>query len=198
MRVHHPGKKLVLPCSIGYQGVPAAAWVQSRGMAHRMTARQEQALVVQLFREYGPSVYRRALRLLKNEAEAEEALQEVFARVLKSIDRFEDREQTLNWLYRITTNHCLNMMRGQQRRRAAMNAYREAPLPRTARAIDLSTMRALLRDAEPKQAQAAIYVHLDGMSYSEAAVLMKVSKRTVGNLIQRFNTWAAQRLKTDD
>ena len=151
--------------------------------------------VAKLFREYGPLVYRRALRLLNSEAEAEEALQDVFIRVLKAIHRFDDREQALNWLYRITTNHCLNALRGRKRRQMAMQAYRDAPRQETARIIDITTMRVLLSQADPRLAQAAIYVHLDGMSYSEAAPLLSVSKRTVGNLIARFNTWATKRME---
>ncbi|MCA9558267.1 MAG: RNA polymerase sigma factor [Myxococcales bacterium] len=158
-----------------------------------MTA--ERRDVAQLFRAYGPLIYRRALRLLDDEALAEEALQDVFVRVIRAIDRYDDNQQALNWLYRITTNHCLNVIRGRKRRRAAMKAYTEAPRRTAARAVDLTTMRGLLSDADPQLALAAIYVHLDGMSYSEAAVHLEVSKRTVGNLIDRFNTWAQRRLE---
>ena len=61
--------------------------------------------------------------------------------------------------------------------------------------VDMTTLQQLLREADSRQAEAAVYVHIDGMSYSEAAVLLGVSKRTVGNLIERFNTWAAKRLE---
>ena len=48
----------------------------------------------------------------------------------------------------------------------------------------------LLRDAEPQQAQAALHVHVDGMSHAEAAKVLGVSRRTVGNLLERFTAWA--------
>ena len=51
----------------------------------------------------------------------------------------------------------------------------------------------LLAEADEKQAQAAVYVYLDGMSHEEAAELLGVSKRTVGNLIDRFVAWAQRR-----
>ncbi len=152
--------------------------------------------VAALFRQYGPPVYRRALRLLRDEADAEEALQDVFMKALRHGDHFEERGKTLNWLYRITTNHCLNVIRGRKRRRALKDAYEGTPQRASAsHQVDMTTLQQLLREADSRQAEAAVYVHIDGMSYSEAAVLLGVSKRTVGNLIERFNTWAAKRLE---
>lgn len=151
--------------------------------------------VAQLFRTYGPLIYRRALRLLNNEAEAEEAMQDVFIKVMGAIDRFDEQQDVIHWLYRVTTNHCLNVIRGKKRRRAAMQAYRDAPRRQNSRVVDLTTLRSLLSRADPQLAMAAIYVHIDGMSHSEAAVHLKVSRRTVGNLVDRFNTWAQRQLE---
>ncbi|MCB9550280.1 MAG: RNA polymerase sigma factor [Myxococcales bacterium] len=148
--------------------------------------------VARLFRLHGPQVYRRALRLLGNPTDAEEALQDVFLKILDRVDDFDDQGKTLNWLYRITTNHCLNVIRGRKRRLALSEAFRVAPQRADhAVAVDQSVLRELLGRADPREAEAAVYVHLDGMSYSEAAPLLGVSKRTVGNLIARFDAWAA-------
>jgi RNA polymerase sigma-70 factor, ECF subfamily len=152
--------------------------------------------VARLFREYGPLIYRRALRLLGDAADAEEALQDVFLKVLGQPGRFEDQGRTLNWLYLITTNHCLNRLRGRKRRRAMQDAWRAEPQRQgAAHPVDLTTLRMLLAEADVRQAEAAMYVHVDQMSYSEAAELLGVSKRTVGNLIERFDAWAARRLE---
>jgi len=55
-------------------------------------------------------------------------------------------------------------------------------------------LRALLQRAEPQQAEAAVYVYIDGMSQLEAAKLLNVSRRSVGNLLERFNAWAQKEL----
>mgnify|MGYP002039627392 CR=1 FL=1 len=64
-----------------------------------------------LFRDYGPLVHRRALRILGNSADAEEATQEIFIRVINGIERFDGRSQLSTWLFQITTNLCLNRIR---------------------------------------------------------------------------------------
>lgn len=149
-----------------------------------------------LFRRYGPLVYRRALQILGRPAAAEEAVQEVFIRAMKARDRFDPRAKPSTWLYRITTNYCLNQIRDARRRRELLDE-REAEVIPASIARDparLALMRQLLADADPRQAEAALAVFVDGMSHAEAAEVLGVSRRTVGNLCARFQSWARERL----
>jgi RNA polymerase sigma-70 factor (ECF subfamily) len=59
---------------------------------------------------------------------------------------------------------------------------------------DVLLMRQLLAEADERQAAAAVYVLMDGMSHEEAAEVLGVSKRTVGNLLERFQAWARERM----
>jgi RNA polymerase sigma-70 factor (ECF subfamily) len=139
-------------------------------------------------------VYRRAFRLLGRREDAEEAAQEVFVRVMRSLDQFDGRSSMSTWLYQITTNYCLNLLRDRGRRRELFQANMKADEDRPeASAADLVLLRRLLSEADEQQAKAAVYVYLDGMSHEEAAELLGVSKRTVGNLIERFLAWAQKR-----
>lgn len=154
--------------------------------------------ISQLFETHGPHVHRRALRLLGNASDAEEATQEIFIRVLRGAGEFRHQSQLTTWLYQITTNYCLNQLRDRQRR-TQLHEGELAPAARIqgelapARSDDLALLRRLLAEGDPKQTQAAVYVYLDGMSHDEAAGLLGVSKRTVGNLLERFTAWAKAR-----
>jgi RNA polymerase sigma-70 factor (ECF subfamily) len=157
-------------------------------------SRADSQQISSLFQQHGPRVYRRALRLLGNPADAEEATQEIFIRVLSGIEGFQQRSQLTTWLYQVTTNYCLNLIRDRSRRTELHEAH-VAPMAGdaevgTARPDDLVLLRKLLAGADEQQAQAVIYVFLDGMSHQEAAEVLGVSKRTVGNLIERFQKWA--------
>jgi RNA polymerase sigma-70 factor (ECF subfamily) len=138
-------------------------------------------------------VFRRAFRLLGRREDAEEATQEVFVRVLRNHERFEGRSGITTWLYQITTHYCLNLLRDRGRRRQLFGENMQQPEPgATPQASELLHLRRLLTAADEQQAQAAIYVYLDGLSHEEAAELLGVSKRTVGNLIERFLRWAKE------
>ncbi|MFY0528964.1 RNA polymerase sigma factor [Archangium gephyra] len=151
-----------------------------------------------LFNQHGPRVYRRALRLLGNPADAEEATQEIFIRAFRSAGSFRQQSQMTTWLYQIATNYCLNLIRDRSRR-TALHDEHVAPLADDAsrseqvRPDDVVLLRRLLADADERQAAAAVYVFLDGMSHDEAASVLGVSKRTVGNLLERFQEWANAR-----
>lgn len=147
-----------------------------------------------LFAQHGPAVFRRANRLLGNEADAQEAVQEIFIRVVKGVERFDRRAAVTTWLYQITTNYCLNKLRDGQRRRELVEQEGTPTEQADARAESLSLMRQLLREADPREAEAAVFVFIDGMSHDEAAEVLGVSRRTVGNLVERFSTWARERM----
>ncbi|MCA9543134.1 MAG: RNA polymerase sigma factor [Myxococcales bacterium] len=163
------------------------------------TTSLSQREVAELFREHGPMVYRRALRLLGNPADAEEAAQDVFVRVMRSSHTYDGRGALVGWLYRMTTNHCLNRIRDRKRRRELFElhvGHQKAAQSGPTSAADLVMLRWLLAHAEPKLAEAAVYCYLDGLSYREAAELLGTSKRTVGNLLERFQAWAEAQART--
>jgi len=159
-----------------------------------MAAGRIQFEVGELFRLHGAMVYRRAFRLLGRKEDADEATQEVFIRVMRSMSEFEGRSSVTTWLYQVTTNYCLNLIRDRGRRRQLFHENVATPSllepnQRTS-ATDQLFLRRLLAEADEQQARAAVYVYLDGLSHEEAAELLGVSKRTVGNLIDRFLAWA--------
>jgi len=147
-----------------------------------------------LFRSYGPLVYNRARQLLGNPADAEEATQEVFLKILENSRPLQGEARPAGWLYRVTTNHCLNRLRDRTRRKALRERRLAVAGDDTAaspRAEPLVLLRRLLADADEDCARAAVYVHLDDMSHAEVARLLGVSRRTVGNLVERFRSQAA-------
>ena len=156
-----------------------------------------------LFRRYGPIVYRRALQILGHEADAKEAVQEVFIRAIRNSESFEGRSQISTWLYRITTNYCLNKIRDSKRRRELLQEHGLRPemdggLPVHAIADKVVLVRKLLAAASPQEARAAMCVYIDGMSQAEAAEILEVSRRTVGNLLERFNKWAKDYIEANN
>lgn len=62
-----------------------------------------------------------AYRMLGSTFEAEDAVQETMLRAWKSFEGFEGRAELRSWLYRITTNVCLDMLNGKERRATPMD-----------------------------------------------------------------------------
>jgi RNA polymerase sigma-70 factor (ECF subfamily) len=141
-------------------------------------------------------VFRRALLLLGNRAEAEDATQEVFIRAIENVENFRNESSVSTWLYRITTNYCLNQIRNHKTRRRILEEHAPDPAVIALRSepSQLIAIRRLLAEADERQAAAAVYVHVDGMRREEVAEVLGCSVRTVGNLLDRFGEWARVRL----
>jgi RNA polymerase sigma factor (sigma-70 family) len=60
---------------------------------------------------YKDMVYTICLRMLKVEADASDAAQEVFVKVYRSIGSFQEKSKFSTWIYRIAYNHCISEIR---------------------------------------------------------------------------------------
>jgi len=87
-----------------------------RDLVERLQAGDEGAFE-KLVEEYRERVYRVAWRILRDDEDAEDAAQEAFIKVFKSIDRFERRSSLYTWIYRITVNIALNKLKRDKFRR---------------------------------------------------------------------------------
>lgn len=68
----------------------------------------------QMFTRYFSTVYRFALRLTRDEHQAEEITQQTFFKALKKIDSFEGRSAPATWLCSIAKNEYLNGLRRRE------------------------------------------------------------------------------------
>lgn len=65
-----------------------------------------------IFHQYKNLVYRTAYMILDNPGEAEDALQEIFLKVYRSLGRYQPSKGAFTtWIYRITVNHCISQRR---------------------------------------------------------------------------------------
>jgi RNA polymerase sigma-70 factor (ECF subfamily) len=69
-----------------------------------------------LVRTYGGRMLAVARRFLRNEQDAQDAVQDAFISAFKSIDNFEGGSRLSTWLHRIVVNAALMKLRSQQRR----------------------------------------------------------------------------------
>jgi RNA polymerase sigma-70 factor (ECF subfamily) len=146
----------------------------------------ERERAAEAYRTYGPAVYRRCLRLLRDREAARDATQEVFVKLVRDPSKLADPDVALPWLYRVATNHCLNQLRNAGRRA-------EEPLPELELAGGAApsfperhlAASILSRFDEGTQA-VAVGVLVDGMGHEELAGTLGISRKTVERRLARF------------
>ena len=147
---------------------------------------------------YQGRAYRLALRILRSEEAARDAVQEAFVKAYTSLARFEERSSFFTWLYRLVTNQCIDMRRREHAERRVewrdeealeSSALRLAPgseglLPELpADALERKElgehMETAIR-ALPEAARATLLLReVDGLSYAEIAEAQGIPRGTV-------------------
>src|SRR5687768_5546661 len=79
-------------------------------------ARGEREALEELFRRYRTPAFRVAFRLLGQEADALDAVQEGFIKALTHLTSFQGRSSFKTWLLRVVTNAALDLGRQRGRR----------------------------------------------------------------------------------
>ncbi len=64
---------------------------------------------------YINKVYSKSISLLKDEAAAEDAVQEIFLKIFLNLSKFTFRSKFSTWVYSITYNYCIDLLRKQKK-----------------------------------------------------------------------------------
>lgn len=155
-----------------------------------------------LVERYQGRAFRLALRVLRDEERARDAVQDAFLKAYVNLDRFEGRSSFYTWLYRLVMNLCLDARRRDRASRIVATSefvdldrlgapdarpseeqvYREHEQG-PEEALDRGQLRAALASAIEELPDAAretlILREIDGLSYAEIAAALEIPKGTV-------------------
>ena len=144
-------------------------------------------LLEELYRRHAAAVYARCRYLLREDEAARDAAQDVFVRALRSGEELRASDSPIAFLLRMTTNHCLNLLR------ASRAAWREevarVARERTERAIEPDArelVRALLGAAGAEEQEVAVLYFVDELTQAEIAAATGRSLPTVRKRLRDF------------
>ena len=146
----------------------------------------------ELYMRYAPVIHARARSILGDDAEADDAVQETFARVIRAGDRFRDEASPLTWMYQIGTNWCLNRIRDRKGHEKKHDERRPEILGDEAVSADAdsrrddSRLRALLLDEDDETRRIVIALFFDDMTREEAAKFIGISVPTLRKRLDLF------------
>jgi len=69
-----------------------------------------------IYQEHSRPIYYLALRMLGDPTQAEDATHDVFLKAYRKLGEFKGHSSIRTWLYRITVNHCQNLLQTWHRR----------------------------------------------------------------------------------
>jgi RNA polymerase sigma-70 factor (ECF subfamily) len=165
-----------------------------------------------LVEKYHRPIIHFLMRMVRNQAIAEELAQEVFLRVYRSRESYRAEAKFSTWLYRIATNLAVNQARDSRHERAAKNVYLDAEdeetgsIPEVAddeptveeRLLREERMKAIRTHvmALPERQRMAILMHkYQGMDYRQIGEVLKLSESATKSLLFRAYQTLREKLK---
>lgn len=122
-----------------------------------------------IYAEHAQSIYYLALRFLGDPVMAEDAAQDVFLKAWRKYHEFRGESAVRTWLYRITVNHCQNLLQSWHHRHMFSNA--DDAVWETAPAPEESPLRLL----ETKELGEVIRKTLDDLPHEYRMLLLLVA-----------------------
>ena len=140
-----------------------------------LMARSEESALAELYDRFGRVAWGLALRILRDEALAEDAVQDAFLTAWRTAHRFvPERASARTWLLTLVHRRAVDVVRRQERRRA--EPLEHAPEPATRAADDAAILRlerervqAALAQLPDREREAIELAYYGGFTQSELA-----------------------------
>lgn len=154
----------------------------------------------ELVLKYEKTVYNLALRMVGDRDDASDMTQEAFIKAYGSLSSFRGDSKFSVWIYRITTNVCLDFLRSKSRKQQVSltvsddddeDAQLDIPDPKAdpeqqlMQKMSMQSVEEGLKTLPDKQRQILVMRELGGMSYAEIGKALSLEEGTVKSRIFR-------------
>ncbi len=169
----------------------------------------DKAALAAIVNYHSPKIYNLGLRIMRNEEDAEDVLQETFIILMKKLDTFAGRSSLYTWLYRVATNVALGKIR--ERKHMDEDISIHDPEFESLRGYEIREFPAHLEDEldaegfddclkkameELPENYRAVFVlrDLEGLSTKEAAKVLEISEANVKVRLMRARLYLRDQL----
>lgn len=136
-----------------------------------------------LYELYSKAMYNICVRLLKDQAKAEDALQEAFLKAYNKLDHFTGKSSFGAWLKRIVINECLGMLRKKQIQWEEISELSEPdadtePGEVYNELLDLAVLNKMIQELPDGCRWVFVLYQLEGYDHDEISQILQVSVST--------------------
>jgi RNA polymerase sigma-70 factor (ECF subfamily) len=145
--------------------------------------------------------------LLRNQTQAEDAAQAVLIKAFESLSSFNQKSSFFTWVYRIASNHCLDLLRAETRRKTeSWEALVEAqgdqiqalliePSPGGTAAENQDLVRRVLEQLPPDARVVLELRESQGLTYEEISEVLDLSNDAVKSRLKRARQAFEEKLR---
>ena len=145
-----------------------------------------------LYTRYSGKVYGKSMSLLKDEAMAEDAVQDIFMKILLNLSKFSMKSRFSTWLYSITYNYCIDLIRRRKKLRKLQSEELDENLDVPEEVDDsflleteVKRLKIILEKIPVDDKAVLLMKYQDEMSIKEICAVMEKSESSVKMKIKR-------------
>lgn len=137
------------------------------------------------YRRLGHLVRKRCRKILRDDALADDALQEAFVRMWRFLSSYRDATSKLAWIYRVADRCCFDQLARRRTRREDALSGNDLGVTSPGQAIeDRDLAMKLLDELDDQSRQIVVLFYIDELSQGEIASLVGCSRQTVNKKLQ--------------
>lgn len=145
-----------------------------------------------LYTRYSGKIYGRCISLLKNETLAQDAVQEVFVKILLNLSKFSERSRFSTWVYSITYNFCIDYIRRNKRKTQIIVDKDIEGLDQAEEVEDnyileteISRLKVILEEITAEDKAVLLMKYQDSLSIKEMMETLQISESAVKMRLKR-------------
>ena len=145
-----------------------------------------------LVEKYRDNVYRLAYRMCGNAYDADEAAQEAFVAAWRALPNFRGDAKFSTWLYRLTTNAAIDVMRREKRHKAVGDGEMvdladdaDSPQETVERTEQQEAVQKALAALSEEYREVLLLRYMEELDYAEIAEVLQLPSGTVKSRINR-------------
>ncbi len=146
-----------------------------------------------LYKKYAGKVYGKCLSLLKQEDLAHDAMQDIFMKILLNLSNFEEKSTFSTWIYSITYNYCIDMIRRKKKEKALFSddiehtpdAPQEELSDESIMEMDVKYLRVVLERLPVDDKMILLMKYQDDMSIKDVAETLRKTESAVKMRLKR-------------
>ena len=171
---------------------------------HRYKSYQAASCFRLLYNRYAGKIYSKCLTLLRDEALAEDATQEIFTKIFMNLSRFGEKSKFSTWVYSITYNYCIDYIRRRKKKQAVFSDEMEkAPdladedvFDEELLQMEVQQLKKVLEELPVNDSPILLMKHQDEMSIKEIAEAWDKTESAIKMQLKRAKE-RAKRLRKD-
>jgi len=154
----------------------------------------------ELYKRYAGRVYAKCISMLNDEGLARDAMQEIFIKVLMNLSRFNAQSTFSTWVYSITYNYCIDLIR----RKKKLKVVFSEDVGKLSREVDVDVpdsvlleikqeqLREVMKAMPPGDKAILMMKYMDDLSIRDIADVLDKSESAIKMQIMRAKQKAQQ------